>query len=366
MANQLPSGRWRGRVVDHRTGKQTAPRKIIGGPTTYATKRQAERAEDEARDALLGIAERGVTVREFWIVWTTSPLWARPSESTNLHNRERTRGFVETYGDRPIRSIGATEVAAWLTDGKNTGTVPALRAMFNDARRPQAGTLIDHNPFASLGMSRGNGRKNVQPPDQAMVARMIAAADELTPPSFAAYLLTACWSAARPGELDALRWTDLDFQAETIRIERQWSVKTRRVTPPKHGSRRTIAMTAPVRERLLTLSRESEWVFTTLGGHHYTPSTRAHHWNRVRCSVGIGDTSLYLATRHYFAWYALNVLELPPHVIALQLGHTDGGRLVRELYGHPDAALARERVRKAFRSLASIEPLETKRVQSGI
>jgi hypothetical protein len=35
--------------------------------------------------------------------------------------------------------------------------------------------------------------------------------------------------------------------------------------------------------------------------------------------------------------------------IALQFGHQDGGELVRKLYGHPDAALARERVREAFR-----------------
>ena len=183
---------------------------------------------------------------------------------------------------------------------------------------------------------------------------MIAAADELTPPSFAAYLLTACWSAARPGELDALRWTDLDFMAETIQIERQWNVKVGKLTAPKHGSRRLIAMTPPVRERLLILPRESEWVFTTLRGNHYTPSTRNHHWNRVRASCGIGNTSLYLATRHFYGWYALNVLELPPHVIALHLGHTDGGRLVRELYGHPDAALARERTRRAFRDVAPV------------
>lgn len=62
------------------------------------------------------------------------------------------------------------------------------------------------------------------------------------------------------------------------------------------------------------------------------------------------EPSLYLATRHFFGWYALNVLDLPPHVIALQLGHEDGGGLVRENYGHPDAALARERVREAFRT----------------
>ena len=52
---------------------------------------------------------------------------------------------------------------------------------------------------------------------------------------------------------------------------------------------------------------------------------------------------------HYFGWYALNVLELPPHVIALHFGHQDGGELVRKNYGHPDAAISRERVREAFR-----------------
>ena len=354
MANQLPSGRWRGRVRHPRASKQVAPHTIIGGPRTYPTRRAAERAEDAARDALLGMAERGVTVLDWWTEWTTSPLWARPAESTNIHNRERTRAFVERYGDRPMRSIDHLVVADYLEDGRNRGNVPALRAMFNDARRPQAGMLINHNPFAGLGLKRSKGRKDVQPPDQATVARMIALADELTPPSFAAYLSTACWSAARPGELDALKRTDLDFQAETIAIERQWNVKTATISEPKHGSRRVIAMTEPVRERLLELPRESEWVFTTIRGGHYTPSSRCFHWNRVRASVGLGNTSLYLATRHFYGWYALNVAELPAHVIALQLGHTDGGRLVRELYGHPDAAIARERTREAFRLVTPV------------
>jgi hypothetical protein len=71
---------------------------------------------------------------------------------------------------------------------------------------------------------------------------------------------------------------------------------------------------------------------------------------------------LYLATRHYFGWYALNVLELPPHVIALQLGHADGGGLVRKLYGHPDAIIARDRIREAFRETAAVSPLVTELV----
>ena len=358
MANQLPSGRWRGRVYDARSAKQLSPAAIIGGPATFHTEADAVAAEALAAEHLRDHAALGVTVEDFWREWTTSPLWARPAKSTNLHNLERTAGFVSKFGDRPIASIGAADVAAWLKGGHHTGTVMALRAFFNDARRPQAGMLCEHNPFANLGLRQSKGRKYRQPPDITHTARMLAAADQLTPPSFAAYLLTACWSAARPGELDALRWSDLDFVAETIRIERQWNAKVREFTAPKHGSVRTVAMTAPVAERLAELPRESEFVFTTLRGTHYTPSARNLHWNRTRCAVGLGNVDLYTATRHFFGWYALNVLEdLPPHVIALQLGHTDGGKLVRELYGHPDAAIARERIRKAFREVATVTAL---------
>ncbi len=44
----------------------------------------------------------------------------------------------------------------------------------------------------------------------------------------------------------------------------------------------------------------------------------------------------------------LNELELEPWVIAEQLRHTDGGRLVLELYGHPDRNKAIERMRRAY------------------
>jgi len=152
---------------------------------------------------------------------------------------------------------------------------------------------------------------------------------------------------------------DLDFTpgAESIHIERQRNVKAAKITEPKHGSRGVVAMVEPLRERLLSLPRESEWVFTTLRVRHYTPSTRSHNWNRVRCAVGLGKTSLYEATRHHFAWYLLDVVELPDHVVALQLRHDDGGTLVRELYGHPDAAIARERVRAAFREVPIVSAL---------
>jgi hypothetical protein len=69
----------------------------------------------------------------------------------------------------------------------------------------------------------------------------------------------------------------------------------------------------------------------------------------------------YDATRHYFAWYGLNVLGLPPHVLAAQLGHRDGGKLIVDTYGHPDAAIARKRIRDAYARRGNVVPLRKRR-----
>ena len=348
MPQQLPSGRWRTRVRHPRTGKQISARLVIGGPDSYATEPAAKAAEGEARRLLRANVRIGVTVREFWQEWTTDPLWLRAAESTNLHYRERTEKFVAAYGDLPVRAIGDEHVAAWLRGGKNLGTVKILTTFFNDASSAAAGRLVDRNPFANLGLPSSRGRRDTQPPTQLGIARFVAIADELTPPSFAAFLHSGAYVGMRPGELDALTWEQVDFQAETIVVDRQWNAKTRKFTLPKHGHVRTIALTAPARDRLLALPHESEFVFTTHRGSHYRPSSRSHHWNRVRCTAGLADVEFYLATRHYFCWFACNVLRLTPEDAADQLGHRDGGKLVRELYGHLGGAFARERIREAF------------------
>ena len=61
------------------------------------------------------------------------------------------------------------------------------------------------------------------------------------------------------------RWTRDGAPSET------WGMRVRRFQLSK------VVAWKPLRDRLLTLPRESEWVFTTLRGHHYVPSTRAQH-----------------------------------------------------------------------------------------
>jgi hypothetical protein len=49
----------------------------------------------------------------------------------------------------------------------------------------------------------------------------------------------------------------------------------------------------------------------------------------------------------------VNVLELPSEDIAIALGHTDGGELVRRLYGHRDRSRVLDRVAAAYERTAS-------------
>ena len=98
---KLPSGRWRARVW-HR-GRDIPVGPVLGLPkgTTWRTKGEAKAAREKARAILKGNTPGETTVRQWWERWTTDPLFARPKESTNVHNRERTKAFAAPLRQRP-------------------------------------------------------------------------------------------------------------------------------------------------------------------------------------------------------------------------------------------------------------------------
>lgn len=349
---KLPSGRWRAQVHDPVLGHNVSVSRVLGGPGTFATKTEAKRAREKARERLGSVRVAAVTVRDFWERWMTDPLFARPKESTNIHNRERTRAFVEHYGARRIDQVDDEVVGEWLAGGRHNGTVPALRAMFNDAASAKAGRLVRSNPFARLGISKGPGRRYEQPPSEEQVWKLVRCARELASPSFAAWLQVAAFTGLRPGELDALRRTNVDLDRSRILVVEQFSAKTRTFTLPKNGLTREAPLTDPAREAIMALPVESEFCFAPIRGEHWTASARAYHWKAVKVAAG-WDGSLYLATRHFAGWYMVNVLDVPSEDVAIALGHTDGGELVRRLYGHRDHERALDRVTAAYEQTAT-------------
>jgi integrase len=219
--------------------------------------------------------------------------------------------------------------------------------MFTDAASMKAGRVIDRNPFEKLGISRGRGRRDQQPPSEEKAWEIITCASEFSGPSSAAWLQVAAFTGMRPGELDALRWERVNFDRDRIIVAEQFNAATRKFDTPKNHQRREAPLTAHARSALESVARESEFCFVSLRGEHWTPSTRAYHWKAVRAAAR-WDGSLYLASRHFAGWYMVNVLEMPSEDVAIALGHQDGDNLVRRLYGHRDKHRALDRIVGAY------------------
>jgi hypothetical protein len=102
------------------------------------------------------------TVASFAARWTAD--YPRRRTSTNVHNAERVKPFAKAHERRRMDSITVEEARAWSL--RHPGQLPALRAMFNDARR--SGMVMGY-PFRQLGIERSRGRRDL--PSEWLTAR---------------------------------------------------------------------------------------------------------------------------------------------------------------------------------------------------
>jgi hypothetical protein len=143
---------------------------------------------------------------------------------------------------------------------------------------------------------------------------------------------------------------NVDLGRSRVLVVEQFNAKTRTFTPPKNG-----------------LTREAPFDRSGTRGNHGPADRRrvllcADPWRALdgkRSRLPLegrerrAGQSLYLATRHFAGWYMVNILDLPSEDVAIALGHTDGGELVRRLYGHCDHERALDRVTVAYERTAS-------------
>jgi len=341
MTVRKRGARWAVEVYDP---SQSNRKRYVGTFGRQAEAREAERVAQA--DVARHRGRRDESVRGFAARWLD--LRPREKESTNVAYREQVKPFVERHGNLRLRDVHVPLALEWLREKR--WTHGGVRAMFSDARRQG---LIDSNPFTGLRLKGSRGRADLDVLSVGEVAELADCAGavwsgevELT---MRALIATAAYVGMRPAELYGLRWADLDFKGSEVRVERQYSAKTRRYELPKNGRTRTIVLTAPAREALLALPRPVDadaHVFRGSRGGPITGRTQHYYWHPIRCRFGRPSMELY-ELRHFCASWLLNDLGVPAQDVAHQLGHTDGGALVLRLYGHPSEKLARERIKRA-------------------
>jgi integrase len=133
------------------------------------------------------------------------------------------------------------------------------------------------------------------------------------------------FTGMRPGEVLALRWDDLDFGRNQIRVRK--TLSRYGVGPPKtRGSMRDVEMLPPVRTELLaqrarSMMLKAGFVFVNGRGRPLDEtSLRERGWRKLLRRAGLRYRPLYHC-RHTYATLELENCESPLFV-ARQLGHS--------------------------------------------
>jgi len=134
-------------------------------------------------------------------------------------------------------------VAQGLAPSTVRNAVLPLRAIF---RRATSRSEVGLNPTLGLSLPAVRGsRERIARPEEARA--LIAAAPE----SDRVIWATALYAGLRRGELQALRWEDIDLEAGVIRVERSWDAKAGPIEPKSRAGRRRVPLVPALRRELV-------------------------------------------------------------------------------------------------------------------
>lgn len=136
------------------------------------------------------------------------------------------------------------------------------------------------------------------------------------------FLYFAFFTGARPGEIKALRWSDIT--EDTISIDRT-SVKNHRENLPKGGKTRKISLLKPLKEFLQSVKKDRDTIFSHNYGYY------ALHFTDLVVQCGYERRTLHV-TRHTFTSLLIKARENPT-LIQYFLGHSSLN-MINSIYAH--------------------------------
>ena len=328
---RLKGGKWEARAYGKYIGR-------------FDTQAEAERQEDLEAEKHVP-AGKVRTVDEWTAIWLRD--YARPALATRRTYATAAKTIRRDIGSKRMVVIDPLTARQWANKWPRN-TTRAARTMFADARR--AGIIRD-NPFADMRLEQSRGRKDIDALTEEEVFSLADAALGVCGrygAEFRALVIFLGFVGCRPGELCCIRRDDVDLELGevTIRFSLDGEGKEK---APKNGKARVVTVPPPALQALADVPTriDSPYLFHTSRGHRLSKGTLSYTFRLVRAAWGQREKLEMYELRHAAATILIE-RGLPPHVVAHQLGHTDGGALVGRLYGHPRERGMRDQVKMAF------------------
>lgn len=335
--------------IGGRVGRQSS--------TTFEDRKEAERfrALVDAFGPVEALAKAGIadtkpamsalTVAEYLIRHIAS-LSGVERKTITEYNRYLTNDIGPAFGVLPLSALTRADVAAWVTamaeSGARTGTMQNKHGFLSGAlRQAVKDGLLSVNPCDGVRLPRTEQRETVFLTRDEFQVLKTAFSEHYQP--FVEFLVA---SGCRFGEAAALKRSDVDRMAGTVRIARAWKQDGTSYTmgPPKTPkSNRTINIPKSVLDQV---DYSGEWLFTTTkAGPIRLSSWRTNVWNKSRARAQTVDPQnsdravLSKAPtphdmRHTCASWMIQA-GVPLPVVQAHLGHESITTTV-DRYGHLD------------------------------
>lgn len=295
-----------------------------------AEARAAERAEAGARAAAQEAQQAAATLtaREAWTAYLTerTPHWGArhledhrikgaPGGETGKRGKPLQPGILAPLLALPLSNLNTATIDAWAArEAKTRPTVARLawrllKAFLGWCAEQPAytGIVPDKNPAKSKKARENLGKPGIKSDSlqREQLPAWFEAVRGIHNPVVAAYLQTVLLTGARPGEVLAMQWADLNTQWKGLTIR------------DKVEGERVIPLTPYVAHLLTALPRRNEWVFSGMRSAVVAAPNELH---ATACKVaGLHGLTLHGLRRSFKS--LTEWLEVPAGVVAQLMGH---------------------------------------------
>jgi integrase len=305
------------------------------------------------------VAESRETLGAFLDHWLEHVIKPNRKPKTHASYAQQVRTHIKpALGEIQLRKLRVEDVERFISDKRESKlsarTVQYLHAILRGALNRAVRLQKLGRNVAALVETPKVTRKEIQPLSAEQARALLEASKTYR---VAPILLVQTALALRPGETLGLRWSDIDFEAKTLRVRQQLQRVNKAfifVEPKTERSKKPIALpslivdtlkarrTEQARERLLAGRRwrETDLVFTSRIGTPLFDRNVTRDFKLMLGKAGIPSSTRLYDLRHTCATLLI-AQGVHPRVVMETLRHSQY-KLTMDLYSHVMPDLQRE------------------------
>lgn len=229
-------------------------KQIFRSKQGITSERKAEEVEFQLKKELEALVEKGPSL--FWPDWVKHCLDKMKTNSAYStvygYQKNLEKWTFKVWSQKSLKEISRSDVHSLIYETASELSENARRNLLKQIKRTLQMAFeegyLDRNPSQGMSVKVPETTKLVLTNQEAEI--LLQKAKDVGHPFYPIWV-AALMTGMRSGELKALMWSDIDLDAKTISVSKQWTNKTG-ITPTKNRKNRIV----PVSENFVLFLKE--------------------------------------------------------------------------------------------------------------